>query len=128
MKGTKTGQTKREKCLWSDPSIIQHWPSRAIYHDAASHIYHPPSAMIRSPAGRNKRRSESHLFRKLYCGILKHFDAQRKCGYIYSPDAEESTMKMGVFRDRPGLGVRLGGSTPDETGSPLDTHWMIWFV
>ncbi|CAE7356439.1 unnamed protein product [Symbiodinium pilosum] len=26
--------------------------------------------------------------RKVYTGILKHFDAQRKCGYIHSPDAE----------------------------------------
>ena len=31
--------------------------------------------------------------RKVYCGVLKHFDAQRKCGYIYSPDAE--VWKMG---------------------------------
>ena len=26
--------------------------------------------------------------RKMYTGILKHFDAQRKCGYIYSLEAE----------------------------------------
>ena len=32
--------------------------------------------------------------RKVYTGILKHFDAQRKCGYIHSQDAEAAVCRF----------------------------------
>ncbi|CAE7354021.1 Hnrnpf [Symbiodinium natans] len=57
---------------------------------------------------------------KVYTGILKHFDAQRKCGYIHSPDAEADIGKQDIYAFRDVL-ERGKACVGDTLAFPL--HW-----
>ncbi|CAK9096391.1 unnamed protein product [Durusdinium trenchii] len=68
----------------------------------------------------SKEKTQVTTTMKLYCGILKHFDAQRKCGYIYSPDAEADVGKMEIYAFKDVL-ERGQAAVGDALAFPL--HW-----
>lgn len=57
---------------------------------------------------------------KVYTGILKHFDAQRKCGYIHSQDAEADIGKQDIYAFKDVL-ERGKACVGDTLAFPL--HW-----
>eukprot|EP00434_Breviolum_minutum_P010788 symbB.v1.2.009516.t2/scaffold606.1/size182035/6 len=66
----------------------------------------------------SKEKPQAATTTKMYTGILKHFDAQRKCGYIYSLEADVGKLDIYVFKD---LLERGKASVGDALAFPL--HW-----
>eukprot|EP00933_Yihiella_yeosuensis_P046161 TRINITY_DN41644_c0_g1_i1.p1 TRINITY_DN41644_c0_g1~~TRINITY_DN41644_c0_g1_i1.p1 ORF type:complete len:441 (-),score=82.39 TRINITY_DN41644_c0_g1_i1:110-1255(-) len=58
--------------------------------------------------------------KRVYAGVLKHFDFARKCGYIFCPEAEQEIGKTDIYAFREVL-ERGRASVGDTLAFPL--HW-----
>ncbi|CAJ1354240.1 unnamed protein product [Effrenium voratum] len=68
----------------------------------------------------SKEKVQGTTTTKIYSGVLKHFDAQRKCGYIFSPDAEVDVGKTDIYAFKDVL-ERGRAAVGDTLAFPL--HW-----
>jgi len=68
----------------------------------------------------SKEKAPVAITQKVYHGVLKHFDAQRKCGYIFSGDVESDVGRMDVYAFKDVL-ERGKAGVGDTLAFPL--HW-----